>query len=218
MGKADAEARKLIRGVRRRNPTCRLLVTGCYAELEPGAIRSIAGVDVVFGNRDKSQLPRILDRLGIDARPAGERARVTELMQYPSDQLGDRGCDAALVLPPALHFGDRSRAFLKVQEGCRLSCSYCVIPRVRGASTSVAEDDVIAAAQSLFASGYREIVFTGVNVGDYGRDLKPRTSLAALLRKLLTLCGENRIRLNSLEPRTVTGEIIRLMKSEPRLA
>jgi threonylcarbamoyladenosine tRNA methylthiotransferase MtaB len=131
---------------------------------------------------------------------------------------GDRGCDASLDLPPALHFGDRSRAFLKVQEGCRLACSYCVIPEVRGPSRSVRVDRVVAAARSLFEAGYREIVLTGVNVGDYGRDLDPRSSLVALLRRLLTACGPNRIRLNSLEPRTVTDEIIELMAREPRLA
>jgi threonylcarbamoyladenosine tRNA methylthiotransferase MtaB len=201
-GKADAEARKWIRRVRRDNPSCHLLVTGCYAELDAAGIGRIGGVDRIFGNRDKDQLPRILDEMGIGS--AG----------YP----GDRGCDAALDLPSTLHFGDRSRAFLKVQEGCRLACSYCVIPRVRGASTSVPPDRVAATARSLFDSGYREIVLTGVNVGDYGRDLDPAVDLAGLLRRLLDECGSNRIRLNSLEPLTITDEIVELMASDARLA
>ncbi len=199
-GKADAEARKRIRSVRRQNSDCRLIVTGCYAELDPAAISSIAGVDVVCGHRDRALLARTLDELGVG--PPG----------------GDRGCDAADLLPSSLHFGDRSRAFLKVQEGCRLACSYCIIPTVRGPSRSVPPEDVERKALALFRSGYREIVLTGVNVGDYGRDLEPRTSLAALLRRLLGGSGPQRIRLNSLEPRTVSDEIIELMAADDRLA
>jgi threonylcarbamoyladenosine tRNA methylthiotransferase MtaB len=209
-GRADADARKRIRALRRENPSCRLLVTGCYAEGDPEAIRRIPGVDLVFGNRDKPRLPRTLDDLGIGtASPApGPIGSVA----------GDRGCDAALELPPALHFGDRSRAFLKVQEGCRLACSYCVIPAVRGPSRSVPLARVERAARSLYEAGYREIVLTGINVGDYGRDLEPRLDLATLLRRLLSVCGPNRIRLNSLEPLTITDEIVELMAGDPRLA
>lgn len=204
-GKADADARKRIRGVRRANPDCRLLVTGCYAELDAEAIRVIDGVDRVFGNRDKARLPQILDELGIgEATDGVERS--------------DRGCDATLDLPRALYFGDRSRAFLKVQEGCRLACSYCIIPTVRGPSRSVPPEIVERAALELFDAGYREIVLTGVNVGDYGRDLSPASTLQALLERLLAVCGPNRLRLNSLEPLTVTDGIIDLMASEPRLA
>ncbi len=197
-GKADAEARKRIRGVRRRNSDCRLLVTGCYAERDAAAIRSIEGVDLVFGNRDKRRLGQVLDGLGI-----GERA------EAPA---GDRGCDADL------HFGDRSRAFLKVQEGCRLACSYCIIPAVRGPSRSVPVERLERSALELNRAGYREIVLTGVNVGDYGRDLDPRTNLAALLRRLLDVDEPRRIRLNSLEPQTVTDEIVELMAVESRIA
>ena len=208
--RADADARRRIRQVRRANPDCRLLVTGCYAERDAGTLRRLGNVDRVFGNRDKPHLARILDELGIGAPQAGAFDTV--------DAASDRGCDAALALPAALHFAKRSRAFLRVQEGCRLACSYCIIPAVRGPSRSVALDDVLRAAEALFRAGYREIVLTGVNSGDYGRDLTPPTNLAALLRALLERCGPNRIRLNSLEPLTVTDEIIDLMAGDPRLA
>ena len=203
--RADAEARKLIRSVRRGNPGCKLLVTGCYAEREPRALLELGGVDRVFGNRDKPRLGALLDQLGIGKSPTLESPR-------------DRGCDAALELPRALHFGERSRAFLKIQEGCRLRCSYCIIPQVRGPSRSVPPQKLVAAAISLARAGYREIVLTGVNTGDYGRDLVPSTDLGALLRWLLEACQATRLRLNSLEPRTVTDEIIALMGSQPRLA
>jgi threonylcarbamoyladenosine tRNA methylthiotransferase MtaB len=201
--RADADARKLIRRVRRANSDCTLLVTGCYAERDAASLHDVGGVDRVFGNTEKSRLPEILDELGIASQ---------------SSPTTDRGCDAALDLPDALHFGERSRAFLKIQEGCRLVCSYCVIPRVRGPSRSVSPERVLRAAASLFARGYREIVLTGVNTGDYGRDLDSSTDLSALLRMLLASAGPNRIRLNSLEPLTVTDEIIDLMASDPRLA
>jgi len=204
-GKADADARKRIRGVRRANPDCRLLVTGCYAELDAEAIRAIDGVDRVFGNRDKARLPQILDEMGI-----GEAVDALEQ--------SDRGCDATLDLPRALFFGDRSRAFLKVQEGCRLACSYCIIPTVRGASRSVPPEIVERSLLELLDAGYREIVLTGVNVGDYGRDLGESNNLQTLLERLLSVCGPNRLRLNSLEPLTVTDGIVDLMAAEPRLA
>jgi threonylcarbamoyladenosine tRNA methylthiotransferase MtaB len=216
--RADADARKLIRRVRRSNPDCRLLVTGCYAERNADELRSIGGVDRVFGNADKSRVATILDELDLRG---GDGAGSPPGRAVPAGDprpAGDRGCDAALEMPPALHFGDRSRAFLKVQEGCRLACSYCIIPAVRGPSRSVRPEDVLAAARSLLEAGYREIVLTGVNVGDYGRDLAPRTSLAQLLLRLLDDCGPNRFRLNSLEPRTVTDEIVALMAGDPRLA
>ena len=200
--KADAEARRLVRSVRRQNPRCTLLVTGCYAELDAAAIEAIEGVDRVFGNRDKPRLGPILDELGL-VGPAAT---------------GDRGCDASTDPPRALHFGDRTRAFLKIQEGCRLSCSYCIIPTVRGPSRSVAASEVRDVLAGLVSAGYREVVLTGVNSGDYGLDLDPPTDLARLLRQLLADCGPTRIRLNSLEPLTVSDEIIELMANEPRLA
>jgi threonylcarbamoyladenosine tRNA methylthiotransferase MtaB len=209
--RADADARKLIRGIRRANADCRLLVTGCYAEREPEAIASIEGVDRVFGNRDKPSLATILDALG--ARP-----RTLDPGPRRGADPGDRGCDAGLDLPDALHFGDRSRAFLKIQEGCNLACSYCVIPRVRGASRSVPAARVRAAVRSLFDDGFREVVLTGVNTGDWGRDLEPRSDLATLVRELLDLAGPNRIRLNSLEPLTVTDDMIETFVEDPRLA
>jgi threonylcarbamoyladenosine tRNA methylthiotransferase MtaB len=198
-GKADAEARRLIRRARRTNPGCRLLVTGCYAELDPGAVGGIEGVDRVFGNRDKPSLPVILDELGIGAGPeaAAEDQRLSA--QAP-------------------RFAGRGRAYLKIQEGCDLACSYCVIPRVRGRSRSVGPERVEANFLALAAAGYREIVLTGVNTGDWGRDLAPRLSLESLLAKLLEIAGPNRIRLNSLEPLTVTDGILRLMAGDARLA
>jgi len=208
--RADAEARRLVRGVRRHNPRCTLLVTGCYAERDPARVESIGGIDRVFGNGDKSRLGEILDELGLGGPDTADSSR--------PGAATDRGCDAHESLPAALHFGDRARAFLKIQEGCRLACSYCVIPRVRGASRSVPPEEVERAFSMLASSGYREIVLTGVNSGDWGLDLSPPATLAELLARLLRLCDGRRIRLNSLEPLTVTDEIVAMMASDSRLA
>jgi len=207
--RADADARKQIRRVRRVNPDCRLLVTGCYAELDAEAIRALDGVDRVFGNPDKPRIGQILDDLDLRG-PLHDTAAVAPR--------GDRGCEEMGDLFRALHFGDRNRAYLKIQDGCRLACSYCIIPVVRGPSRSVPADEIERAALALFGQGYREIVLTGVNTGDYGRDLRRPTNLASLLRRLLDVAGPNRLRLNSLEPLTVTDEIIRIMARDPRLA
>ena len=207
--KADAEARKLIRSVRRQNPDCTLLVTGCYAELAARELAAMHEVDRVFGNRDKPRLASILDEIGLGLGEANP-----ESSAEPS---GDRGCDAVAGLPRALHFGERARAYLKIQEGCRLACSYCIIPEVRGPSRSVPPRWIEHELVALLDRGYREVVLTGVNSGDYGRDLDPPIDLACLLRRLLAVCGPNRIRLNSLEPLTVTDEIIELMAQDPRL-
>jgi threonylcarbamoyladenosine tRNA methylthiotransferase MtaB len=194
--RADADARKLIRSVRRNNPACRLLVTGCFAERDAEAIRRIPGVDRVFGNREKPAIANILDEIGLSGSAVVR---------------GDAGCDETLGLPDDLYFGDRSRAFLKIQEGCDLVCSYCIIPQVRGRSRSVPPEQIESAMEALFGRGYREVVLTGVNTGDYGRDLGDGLRLETVLERLLERCGDNRIRLNSLEPLTVSDGIIRLM-------
>ncbi len=200
--RADSDARKLIRSVRRNNPGCRLLVTGCFAELDAAAIERIPGVDRVFGNREKPRIREILDQLNL--APAGGRPHLR----------ADGGCGVDPGLPESLHFGDRSRAFLKVQEGCDLQCSYCIIPKVRGRSRSVPETEIRSAMLRLFREGYDEVVLTGVNTGDYGKDLEPGNSLESLLETLLQACGRRRLRLNSLEPLTITDRIVELISME----
>ena len=203
---ADREARRLARRARRENPGCRLLVTGCSVELDREGLARDPGIDAVVGHSDRERIPAILDRIAAESDPAtlGEIACIEEAEE------------TAAAGP--LHYGDRTRAFLKVQEGCDLSCAYCIIPQVRGASRSIAPDLLERAALALTARGYREIVLTGVNTGDYGKDLTPRTTLAALLQRLLRTPGLGRLRLNSLEPRTVTLEVVDLLAGEAGLA
>ena len=196
--RADADARRLARRIRRENPDCFLVATGCLAERAPQELESLPEIDLVVRR--------------------GERARLGELVAARATDSGAlTGPGETPSCAGALSFGDRTRAFLKVQEGCALRCSYCIIPEVRGPSVSVRPDVLAAQLQRLIDSGYREVVLTGVNTGDYGHDLEEPIDLAALVRRLLGLPGLGRLRLNSLEPRTVTPEIIDLL-ADRRLA
>lgn len=202
-GAADREARQIARRLRRSHPRARLVVTGCYAERDGAALASIAGVDHVVGMRDQAARVAALaaGAFGFaSASPASPR-------EDDRHDLGPFG--ATTACDPAA--GDRTRAFLKIQDGCDLRCSYCIIPSVRGGARSLPPADVLGRLSDLTASGYREVVFTGVNTGDWGRDLAPRVALHDLLRRALAQDGLGRVRLNSLEPRTVTPEVIRLM-------
>lgn len=200
---SDREARRLMRRSRRDAPDCRIVVTGCYAERDRRALEATPGIDAIVGHSDRARVPEILDKLAEEAEPGS------------ADDLP--ACREAEDLPWA-DFGERTRALLKIQDGCDLPCSYCIIPRVRGASRSVDPATLESALTRLAARGYAEIVLTGVNTGAYGRDLTPRASLDALLDRLVKVQGLGRLRLNSLEPRTVTAPIVARLAGDARLA
>lgn len=190
--RADRECRQLIRRARRGSPDAAVIVTGCYAQLDPEAVASIDGVDFVLGAKEKFSLFR---HAGSPVKQPAPRIFVSEI-----DKVDDFG--------PAFSTdaGDRTRAFLKIQDGCDFSCSFCTIPLARGVSRSQAVGECVAQARALTAAGYREIVLTGVNVGDYGR--KHGADLLALLRGLAEIEGLDRLRISSIEPNLLTGEII----------
>lgn len=185
--RADAEGRRLIRRMRTLSPEARIVVTGCYAERDAEGVASSTPADEVVPLRERQRLPQAL-----------------------------LGVDECVTASPALAFGDRSRAWLRVQEGCDLACSYCIIPTVRGPGRSVDIDEALAQIRRFVAEGIREIGLTGVNTGSWGRDLTPRAELADLLEAILAADPDVRIRLNSLEPRTVTRRVLELMAAAPR--
>jgi threonylcarbamoyladenosine tRNA methylthiotransferase MtaB len=201
-GQADADARQILRRRRRENPEALIVATGCYAERDPSALAALPEVDVVLRREDRPHAARLI----LD----GLRRR------FPAEMAD--GCAERLAESSLPDFGERSRAFLRVQEGCDLVCSYCVIPSVRGPSRSVPVAAVVERFRSLRDAGYREVVLTGVNTGDYGRDLPERRTLVDLLEALLRIEGDFRIRLNSVEPRRVTKELVSLIAGEPRMA
>ena len=195
--RADRECRQLIRRALRTGGNPVVVVTGCYAQLEPEKIASIDGVDLVLGAREKFA---IFDYLPVLDKLAAPRIHVSDV-------------STALDFGPAYstEAGNRTRAILKIQDGCDYTCSFCTIPLARGESRSQSIVTTIAQAHDLVARGYKEIVLTGVNVGDYGR--KNGNSLLGLLKELVRVNGLLRLRISSIEPNLLTGELIDFVAS-----
>jgi threonylcarbamoyladenosine tRNA methylthiotransferase MtaB len=193
---ADAAARQTLRRLARAAPGSPLIAMGCLARRAPEMLERLAGTSVRVSP-------------GSDPAPILAAAEAAFGADLAAPALPVRAVPAART---------RTRAWLKIQDGCDLACSYCIIPAVRGRSRSIPPAAIEAALRRLIEAGFAEIVLTGVNTGEYGADLSPSTSLAALLRRLVRLPGLGRVRLNSLEPRSITPEMIDLMAGGERLA
>lgn len=185
---ASKKSRQLIRQLRRSHPGAAVVVTGCDTELEPEAALG-AGVDLVVGNADKDRLL--------------EMAAAAELLREPAPDLD--GTD--LFLPGG---GSRTRAFLKVQDGCDNRCTFCVTTIARGSGRSVAADDLVHEVRALLDLGYREVVLSGVHLGSYGHDAGDRSGLHRLVARLLADTDVPRLRLSSLEPWDVESSFFEL--------
>ena len=195
--RADWEARQLIRRAKRLSPRARVLVTGCYAQVSPQEVARVPDVDFVVGLNRLEDLVRFVRH--------AEGARGTEIsVGNPREERGVRVLGAR-GLP------DHTRAFLKIEEGCNYSCTYCIIPIARGRSRSVPVEEVLRQVQSLAHEGFKELVLTGIHLGAYGRDLKPKTDLVRLLERIADSGLIPRVRLSSLDPREVTHPLLRLM-------
>ncbi|MGI6605319.1 MAG: tRNA (N(6)-L-threonylcarbamoyladenosine(37)-C(2))-methylthiotransferase MtaB [bacterium] len=198
---ADRKSRQLVRRASRRSPAALIAVVGCWAQTAPAAVEELPEVDVIVGTRDRG---RIVDYV---EEAASGKQRVNRVQKL----------DAAInfeELP--LDYSTRTRAYLKIQDGCDQFCTYCIIPYARGPVRSRVPERVRAAAESLVTSGYKEIVLTGIHLGLYGRDLEPGTSLLTVLRLLEDLPGLERVRLSSLDPAEVTPEILDHLASSER--
>lgn len=196
--RSDRDARALVRRARKAAPEARIVVTGCYAQVDPEALREL-GVDAVVGNGEKQAIPELLER-GTAADP-------------PDGRVLPRG---PLEAAPVKRFSGRSRAFLKVQEGCEAFCAYCIVPYARGPSRSLPLGAVSAGLRQLAEGGHREVVLTGVHLGLWGRDLNPPEAFSTLLAAA-EASGVARIRLSSLEPREVTPELLDRLAGSPSL-
>ena len=202
--RADATARKTIRRLHDEHPFARIVVTGCYAQRAAEEIAALPGVAVVLGAADRASIAEAL------AAPAGNRPR---LAVSPIEEA------KTFLEVPIAEMAEHSRAFVKVQEGCNESCSFCIIPQTRGLSRSREPGRVLAQVEDLVAAGHAEIVLTGVHLGDYGRDLAGgERRLERLVRDVLALPGLARLRLISIEPASVTDELVELAAGEPRFA
>jgi threonylcarbamoyladenosine tRNA methylthiotransferase MtaB len=206
---ADRECRKIVRQAMRRQPDAFVVVTGCYAQLKPQEIAEIPGVDLVLG--------------------AGEKFRILEYVDDLSKAAGKGMVQAGEVrdvntFTASFSFGDRTRSFLKVQDGCDYKCSFCTIPQARGASRSDTVENAVANAREIARKGVREIVLTGVNLGDFGNGTaviegeRPRKEalFADLVREMDQIETISRFRISSIEPNLLTDEIIAFVAESRR--
>ncbi len=204
---ADADARAQIRRAKRRNPSVQVLVTGCYANADPQAVAAMPEVDGVLGNGEKDALTEALGRLSPTTASSGAFVQVGALRRRKS-------FTALQAATPRT----RTRSLLKVQDGCNYRCSFCIVPQVRGGSRSLSVADVVTQARALVQAGAPEIVLTGIHLGTYGRDLRPRVRLVDLVAALLPELGEARLRLSSLDPHEVDDDLISLIaENAPKL-
>ncbi len=193
----DRKSRQLIRRAARANSAALIVVTGCYAQIAPDEVGRIPGVDLVVGTRGRSRLVELVEAAAKEREP---------LCLVSGFQAGEQFEEIA-----ALPLEGRTRAFLKIQEGCTNFCTYCIVPHTRGPLRSRRPENVLKAAREIVAAGYREIVLTGIRTGAYGQDLDRDLSLAALLRDLSEIPGLLRIRLSSIEPNDITPELVEVL-------
>jgi len=198
---ADKKCKKVVSEALKISPNAYITIVGCYAQLKPKEIAEIPGVDMVLGAAEKFQI--------IDY--------ITDLTKKPKAVVYNRPVTEANEFVPSWSVGDRTRTFLKVQDGCDYSCSFCTIPLARGGSRSGTIEDIIEQAKEIAASGVKEIVLTGVNLGDFGiRDGQRMDKFIDLVKQLDTVEGINRIRISSIEPNLLTDEVIEFVASSQR--
>lgn len=196
---ANSACRKTVRQALRRNPDAFVAVVGCYAQLEPEEIAQIEGVDVVLGAKDKFHLLDLFDDFVKQEKTIIHNTDVNEAVDFHN----------------AFSSDDRTRAFLKVQDGCNYKCSFCTIPLARGASRSPKIATVVRNAEQLVAEGFKEIIVTGVNSGDFGNGTDE--NFYQLLQALDEVEGLERLRVSSIEPNLLTEEIIRFAATSKKL-
>ena len=202
--RADFSDRQAIRRIARGSPNALVVVTGCLAQTDPDALARMPGVDLVIGNQEKYRLPELLASLGKRDRPEVLVERITDARDVPS--------------APVTRMSGRSRAFVKIQDGCQHRCAFCIVPAARGRSRSQEPAVLVEQVEALVGAGYGEITLTGVDIGHYGWDLSPRTSLAALLGRLAGIEGLRWLRLSSVLPAYFTPELVRAVTTTPTVA
>jgi threonylcarbamoyladenosine tRNA methylthiotransferase MtaB len=201
---ADKKCKKIVREANKINPDGYVAIIGCYAQLKPTEIADIEGVDAVLGAAEKFQLIDLLD--GFVKEPAKKTAKIF-----------NQNIEEAIDYHTSYSLNDRTRTFLKVQDGCDYPCAYCTIPLARGASRSDSIENIIKAAQEIAKSGVKEIVLTGVNIGDFGlRNGKREETFLELVMALDEVEGIERFRISSIEPNLLTDETIEFVAQSKR--
>jgi threonylcarbamoyladenosine tRNA methylthiotransferase MtaB len=228
---ADQDARAAIRRIRRENPDCKIVVTGCYAQRAPEEVASLPGVAHVIGNSHKHRLAEIV--VASSRRDGRERitsqaafVSLSSLMPEGRSEIfvSDIFAHTELLAAPVFDgtglgtSNDRTRPNLKVQDGCDNRCSFCVIPSVRGQSRSLPLGQIVSEVDALVNAGYREVVISGINLGRWGRDLDTPLRFENMIREILDRTSLEKLRISSVEPMDWSDELIGLMANSPRVA
>ena len=196
---ANKDARKFVRTVRRKSPNATIAVIGCYAQLKPDEIGEIDGIDIVLGAEEKFNLIDHLDGFELNR----EKKILKSNIKFVSD------------FKSSYSIGERTRSYLKVQDGCNYNCSFCTIPLARGKSRSDTISNTIKVAKEIASTEVKEIVLSGINIGDYG--IGSNESFYDLIKKMDSLSGIDRIRISSIEPNLLSNEIIELSSISKKL-
>ncbi|NSW93936.1 MAG: tRNA (N(6)-L-threonylcarbamoyladenosine(37)-C(2))-methylthiotransferase MtaB, partial [Bacteroidales bacterium] len=196
---ADKKCRQLVKKLIKQSPGAFVVVAGCYAQLRPEALASIEGVDLVLGTNEKFSLDEYLENISGREKPEIHVKRLTA--EDPFNY--------------AFSVDDRTRSFLKVQDGCDYCCSYCTVPLARGRSRNPSVETLVKEASFIASKGVKEIVLTGVNIGDFGKSTGE--TFTELLRELLKVEGIERYRISSIEPDLITDELLELASENKRI-
>jgi threonylcarbamoyladenosine tRNA methylthiotransferase MtaB len=202
--KAAMQSRQAIRQAIRFNPSARVLVTGCYAQIGMEEIKSIKGIHAIIGNSEKMDLNQYLSEIITDDDSC-LLCRTQDMRKAKYD-----------VGTGSVPIGNRSRPFLKIQDGCNAFCTYCIVPYARGQSRSLPPETVLHQLEQIHAAGYHEVVLTGIHLGGYGVDLNPPMNIVKLLQRIQTGGWNGRIRLSSIEPGEISDELIKLASDSYR--
>ncbi|MHA6483715.1 tRNA (N(6)-L-threonylcarbamoyladenosine(37)-C(2))-methylthiotransferase MtaB [Paenibacillus sp. strain BS8-2] len=198
----DKKSRQIIRRAVRRNPDAIIAVTGCYAQTSPAEIMAIEGVDLVIGTQDREKIMSFVGEIQADRKPVNAVRNIMKTRTFEELDVPD--------------FSERTRAFLKIQEGCNNFCTFCIIPWSRGLSRSRDSQSVISQAEALVASGYKEIVLTGIHTGGYGDDME-NYNLTSLLWDLDKVEGLERIRISSIEASQIDDAMIDVLNRSSKM-
>lgn len=197
----DAKSRQVIRRMVKTHPDAFVVVMGCYAQTAPGEVLNIEGVDLVIGTQDRGKILELIDEVKREQQPKSNVHAIWDAVEF--EEL------------PLLEGESRTRATLKIQEGCNKFCTYCIIPYARGPVRSRVPEKALAEAEKLVAGGYKEIVLTGIHTGSYGEDLGEDWNLTRLVRELANVKGLHRLRLSSIEPMEFTPDLIEAIVENP---
>jgi len=223
---ADQDARAAIRRIRRENPDCQIVVTGCYAQRAPAEVASLPGVNRVVGNSHKSQLADVIFSRQADAVPRNasnsDFVPLSSLTSQSEIFVSDIFAHTELLGAPVFDGpgsnNDRTRPNLKVQDGCDNRCSFCVIPYVRGQSRSLPLPQIVEQINALVNSGFREVVISGINLGRWGRDFDAPLRFEDMIEQILNQTDLQKLRISSVEPMDWSDELIRMAATSSRIA